>query len=287
MNYKLTENKKFFNGETLYQIECVEDCKYAKKGDLGGYIASYDNLADGGWVHFDSCVCDSSVVKGYVSGGFVAKNSVVDGVVRGVVMKSFVDADSELDYAVLVDSQIVNTRYKAEMHKMVSTVVLIMRSIIENSELKGNMTISDSKVQNSLVNWNNLNYEWLVDNLYMIDYVDEDTAEVKQVRSTDKLYDEEDEELRAEWENGVEALLNEKEIKTEDEVGDFLFNENNKGRFTEEEEMLRKIAEVDDMADYYKGLFGEVVYEALMEMVETKDETGFFSSRYAYDHCKE
>jgi hypothetical protein len=121
----------------------------------------------------------------------------------------------------------------------------------------------------------------------MIDYVDEETGEVKQVRSTDKLYDEEDEELRAEWEEGVEALLNVKEIKTEDEVGDFLFNENNKGRFTEEEEMLRKIAEVDDMADYYKGLFGEVVYEALMEMVETKDETGFFSSRYAYDHCKE
>ena len=262
MNYKLTENKKFFNGETLCQIECVEDCKYAKVGELGGYIASYDNLADGGWVHFDSCVCDTSVVKGYVSGGFVAKNSVVEGVVRGVVMKSFVDADSELDYAVLVDSQIVNTRYKAEMHKMVSTVVLIMRSIIENSELKGNMTISDSKVQNSLVNWNNLNYEWLVDNLYMIDYVDEDTAEVKQVRSTDKLYDEEDEELRAEWEEGVEALLKGKEIKTEDEVGDSLFNENNKGRFTEEE-MLRKIAEVDDMADYYKGLFGEVVYEAL------------------------
>ena len=287
MNYKLTENKKFFNGETLYQIECVEDCKYAKKGELGGYIASYDNLADGGWVHFDSCVCDTSVVKGYVSGGFVAKNSVVEGVVRGVVMESFVDADSELDYVALVDSQIVNTHYKAEIHNKVSTVVLIMRSIIEHSELKGNMTISDSKVQNSLVNWNDLNYQWLVDNLYMIDYVDEDTGEVMQERSKDKAYDEEDEELKAEWEEGVEALLKGKEIKTEDELGDFLFNENNKGRFTEEEEMLRKIAEVDDMADYYKGLLGELVYDTLMEVAEAKYETGFFSSRYAYDHCKE
>lgn len=287
MNYKLTENKKFFNGETLYQIECVEDCKYAKVGELGGYIASYDNLADGGWVNYDSCVCDTSVVKGYVSGGFVAKNSVVEGVVKGVVMESFVDADSELDYVALVDSQIVNTRYKAEMHKMVSTVALITRSIIENSELKGNITISDSKVRNSLVNWNNLNYEWLVDNLYMIDYVDEDTAEVKQVRSTDKLYDEEDEELKAEWEESAEALLKGQEIKTEDEEGDFLFNENNKGRLTGEEEMLRKIAEVDDMADYYKGLLGELVYDALMEVAKAKYETGFFSSRYAYDHCKE
>ena len=50
MNYRLTNNKKIFNGETLFQIEYVEDCKYAKSGELGGYIASYDNLVDGGWV---------------------------------------------------------------------------------------------------------------------------------------------------------------------------------------------------------------------------------------------
>ena len=38
MNYKLTENKKVFNGETLFQIKCIEDCKYAKVGELGGYV---------------------------------------------------------------------------------------------------------------------------------------------------------------------------------------------------------------------------------------------------------
>ena len=64
MNYKLTENKKVFNGETLFQIECIEDCKYAKVGELGGYVASYANLADGAWVDKDVCVCDTSVVKG-------------------------------------------------------------------------------------------------------------------------------------------------------------------------------------------------------------------------------
>ena len=66
MNYRLTENKKVFNGETLFQIECIEDCKYAKVGELGGYIASYDNLADGAWVNKDVCVCDTSIVKGRV-----------------------------------------------------------------------------------------------------------------------------------------------------------------------------------------------------------------------------
>ena len=60
MNYKLTDNKWVFNGETLYQIECIEDCKWAKKGELGGYIASYENLEDGGWVNEDAFVCDTS-----------------------------------------------------------------------------------------------------------------------------------------------------------------------------------------------------------------------------------
>ena len=275
MNYKLTENKKFFNGETLYQIECVEDCKYAKKGELGGYIASYDNLADGGWVHYDSCVCDSSVVRGYLKGGFAAKNSVVEGVVRGVVINSHVDADSELDYAIVVKSKIVNTRYKAELLKAVSTVALIMHSELSNSELKGNITISYGDIRNSSIDWYNVNWECVFDDVLMKYVVNEEDGSLEPVVDEERQLIDESKKLKKEWAEGVEALLNGMEIKTEDEESDFLFNENNKGRLTEEEEMLRKISEVKDMADYYKTLFGELMYESLMEAVEHKGYDGF------------
>lgn len=85
MNYRLTDNKKVFNGETLYQIECVEDCKWAKKGELGGYVAGYDNLEDGGWVGKIGCVCDSSIVSGCLVEGIVAGGSIVEGKVKGIL----------------------------------------------------------------------------------------------------------------------------------------------------------------------------------------------------------
>ena len=83
------------------------------------------------------------------------------------------------------------------------------------------------------------------------------------------------EKFKKGWAESVEALLNKKEIKTEDEESDSLFNENNKGRLADEEEMSRKISEVKDMADYYKTLFGEIMYDSLMEAVEHKGYDGF------------
>jgi hypothetical protein len=275
MSYRLTDKKKSFNGNTLYQIKCVKDCKYAKKGELGGYIASYDNLEDGAWVHFDSCVCDSSIVRGYLKGGFAAKNSVVEGVVRGVVINSHVDADSELDYAIVVKSKIVNTRYKAELLKAVSTVALIMHSELSNSELKGNITISYGDIRNSTIDWNNVDWACFFDDVPMKYVVNEEDGSLEPVVDEERQLIDERKKLKKEWAESVEALLNKKEIKTEDEEGDSLFNENNNGRLADEEEMLRKISEVKDMADYYKALFGEIMYDSLMEAVEHKGYDGF------------
>lgn len=275
MSYRLTDKKKLFNGNTLYQIKCVKDCKYAKKGELGGYVASYDNLEDGAWVHFDSCVCDSSIVRGYLKGGFAAKNSVVEGVVRGVVINSHVDADSELDYAIVVKSKIVNTRYKAELLNAVSTVALIMHSELSNSELKGNITISYGDIRNSTIDWNNVDWACFFDDVPMKYVVNEEDGSLEPVVDEERQLIDERKKLKKEWAESVEALLNKKEIKTEDEEGDSLFNENNNGRLADEEEMLRKISEVKDMADYYKALFGELMYDSLMEAVEHKGYDGF------------
>jgi hypothetical protein len=98
--------------------------------------------------------------------------------------------------------------------------------------------------------------------------VNEEDGSLEPVVDEERQLIDERKKLKKEWAESVEALLNKKEIKTEDEEGDSLFNENNKGRLTEEEEMLRKISEVKDMADYYKILFGELMYDSLVGEID-------------------
>ena len=50
-HFKLTaETKINIFGKTLYRIECVIDCKWAKAGDKGGWLEKEDNLSGYAWV---------------------------------------------------------------------------------------------------------------------------------------------------------------------------------------------------------------------------------------------
>lgn len=272
MNYRLTEKKKVFNGETLFQIECVEDCKYAKVGELGGYIASYDNLEDGAWVNKDVCVCDTSVVRGYVKGGFVAGNSVVEGKVNGTVVHSNVDENSELDYAIMLYSTVENTKHKAEFIGSFSTVALIILSRIINSELTGGIVISGSYIEESTINWNNVEMMNVFKNSSVLEYVNEETAEMERIEYGEERFTKVNEDLKKEWEMSMDALLDDKSIHTDDIEADQLFNENRKDRLKTEEKAKDLLSEVVDMDDYYKALLGEVVYSMLMGYLNGSEE---------------
>lgn len=260
MNYRLTENKKVFNGETLFQIECIEDCKYAKVGELGGYIASYDNLADGAWVNKDVCVCDTSVVRGYVKGGFVAGNSIVEGKVTGAVVGSYVDESSELDHAFLLNSKIINTRHKTFSIGLKQAVALIILSKIVDSELKGNIVITNSYIEESIINWNNVEDMQVINDTVFEEDVNEETGEVEFFEREKGRFLEINEKLKDEWEMGIVAFEKNEDVHTEDEEADMLFNENKINMFKTEKEAEALLKEVVDMGDYYKGLMGEVFY---------------------------
>lgn len=272
MNYRLTDNKKIFNGETLFQIECIENCKYAKVGELGGYIASYDNLADGAWVNKDVCVCDTSVVKGFVKGGFVAGNSVVEGKVTGAVVSSYVDEKSEIDHAFLLNSRIINTRHETLTLGFSQAVALIILSKIANSELKGNIAISNSYIEESIINWNNVEDMQVRKNIVSVEVEDEETGEVEVYEFAEPQFLEMNEKLRDEWEMGVVAFEKNEDIRTEDEEADMYFNENNKNRFTTEEDAEALLKEVVDMGDYYKSHMGEVFYSILTVFLNADKE---------------
>lgn len=64
-HFRLTDTTKTTpDGVVLHQIECIADCKWAKKGDLGGFIEKEENLSDNAWVYGDAQVYGSAWVFG-------------------------------------------------------------------------------------------------------------------------------------------------------------------------------------------------------------------------------
>lgn len=88
--YCLTDNTIYITGNRLYQIKALKDFGKVKKGDLGGYIASEDNLSQTGncWVFQNAMVSDNAKVlenaeiRGNISmydNSMVSGNSICDG----------------------------------------------------------------------------------------------------------------------------------------------------------------------------------------------------------------
>ena len=75
--YEFTGDTKQHKGLTLRRIRALRDIdRYCvKKGDLGGWIETEDNLShDGsGWVDDEAIVCSSAVVGGYARFGSNAR----------------------------------------------------------------------------------------------------------------------------------------------------------------------------------------------------------------------
>lgn len=68
----LTKN---IDGRTLYRIEALKDFSNVKKGDLGGFVESFENLSQEGdcWVYKYACVYDDAKVYGDAIIGAYAK----------------------------------------------------------------------------------------------------------------------------------------------------------------------------------------------------------------------
>lgn len=66
-HYKIRKDLSIeFEDRTLYRIEALKDLPKhnVKKGDIGGFVESYDNLADAAWVGGDAKVYDNAKVTG-------------------------------------------------------------------------------------------------------------------------------------------------------------------------------------------------------------------------------
>jgi hypothetical protein len=138
-----------------------------------------------------------------------------------------------------------------------------MLSETVNSELIGNIVISSSHIEESRINWNNVENMQVCKNIVSVEVEDEETGEIEVYELAEPQFINTNDELYNEWEMSIAAFENNEDIHTEDEEADMYFNENRKNRLTTEEAAEALLKEVVDMENYYKRLMGEVFYSIL------------------------
>lgn len=152
--YKLWGGGKMHGNDKVFRIQALSDFNDVKKGDLGGYISSKENLATD--INDHSWVYDDSIVKG---DGRVEKNSFVDD--HSVVYHSRITNGSNISHGSTVGhsridgSSVQNseTFYANVKESNVSHEVEIRNARVVNSELgNGSSAIHSTMIDSSLVN---------------------------------------------------------------------------------------------------------------------------------------
>lgn len=71
-HYELTSKTIEFDGHILHRIICTESFRNIRKGILGGFVESYENLDDEAWVGDEAKVYDGALIDGQA---FVTNNA--------------------------------------------------------------------------------------------------------------------------------------------------------------------------------------------------------------------
>ncbi len=156
--YELTEETMEFNGCNLHRIKALKDFSDVKKGDLGGWVESEDNLSQEGncWLYGNSKVCANGLVK---------KNAIVKGI-SSIMNNSIISGNAEL-YGNVVTSSRTRISGNAELngdititgHVTIKDDVMITGKVAlsRNVYLYSNATI-ESTLGNEILQIHNSGY---------------------------------------------------------------------------------------------------------------------------------
>lgn len=146
--YKLVKRKSIVtgNGTILYRIKALKDFGNVKKGEIGGFVKSENNLSQEGncWIHDEAKVLDNAIVLGnaQVSGyATVSDRACIKGNNILISGKSYIYGK-----AIILD----NSRITGECN--IGGNVKIDNSSIFNSLITGPGYISISNITSSILN---------------------------------------------------------------------------------------------------------------------------------------
>ena len=135
--YKLVKRKSIVtgNGTILYRIKALKDFGNVKKGEIGGFVKSENNLSQEGncWIHDEAKVLDNAMVLG---------NAQVSGY---ATLK---------DYATVSDSACIkgsNVLISGKSHIYGAVIILDNSKITGECNIGDNVKIYNSSIFNSLI----------------------------------------------------------------------------------------------------------------------------------------
>jgi hypothetical protein len=136
--------------------------------------------------------------------GLVAGGSVVEGKVKGVVIRNpFVDKDCDLDCAWVINSSVYNSNSKALYYKENNlSLVMLLNSCVNDTEMYGFVNVVLSSIEKSYLEWQHLIFMNIEDGYLMENYVDDDfekTGEVKTRKVGTERIAKADEEVKSEF----------------------------------------------------------------------------------------
>lgn len=138
--YEILKNtKKYYLCRKVYRIKSLKDFGNVKKGDIGGFVESEDNLSQEGdcWIYDNAIVCDNSIVKDYskvYGNSKVCFNSTVSG-------NSIICSNSTVyNYAVVKDYATVSGNSTVKDYAVVKNYA----TVSGNSIICGNSIVCDN-----------------------------------------------------------------------------------------------------------------------------------------------
>lgn len=146
MKYELLKDEtKKVGMHTLHRIRALRDFRYAKKGTLGGWVESEENLSHDGdcWVSDEACAYFNATVKGdahVVGNAIIGGYAFVDGHVY-IGRNALVD-----DYAHLTDDVHVSGNSYVGGNAYLSEKAFVEGNVrvFENARVKGNVYIEEN-----------------------------------------------------------------------------------------------------------------------------------------------
>ena len=140
----LKDTKEFYFGREIYRIKALKDFADVKKGDIGGYVESEENLSQDGdcWIYDNAKVFDNAKIS---SNAIVKNYAVVRGNAK-VFDNAFI-----CDNAVVYGSTLIygNAEVSGNVEVSDNAIVRDFAKVYGNATVFGNATINNcAKIKN-------------------------------------------------------------------------------------------------------------------------------------------
>lgn len=139
LKYKMTDNTLMVNGRVLHQIVALKDFGMVSKGELGGWIETYNNLDQEGkaWVANNACVYASARVA---QNAFIGDSARVAG--KALVTENAYVIDNAHIYG---DAYVYgNAAIRGNAHIYGFTSILGLADVYDNVYVYGHACVSEN-----------------------------------------------------------------------------------------------------------------------------------------------